>query len=79
MSAAGTFVIRQVCGYGEGRITWVRDDKSGSRVNRAQILEATDKSLKRLQTDHVDLMQARCTAAAELETFLTPRVSSLRQ
>lgn len=47
----------QVCGYGEGRITWVRDSKAGTRVNRAQILEACDKVLTRLQTDHVDLFQ----------------------
>lgn len=46
-----------MCGYGEGRITWVRDSKAGTRVSRAQILEACAKSLARLGTDHLDLFQ----------------------
>jgi aryl-alcohol dehydrogenase-like predicted oxidoreductase len=31
----------------------------GTRVNRANILESVDKSLKRLGVDHIDLLQAR--------------------
>ena len=36
---------------------WFRDDKGPTRVNKAQIREAVDKNLKRLQTDYIDLYQ----------------------
>jgi aryl-alcohol dehydrogenase-like predicted oxidoreductase len=36
---------------------WLRDDGSPSRLTRAQIFEAVDKSLRRLGTDHIDLYQ----------------------
>jgi aryl-alcohol dehydrogenase-like predicted oxidoreductase len=36
---------------------WFRDDKGPTRVNRRQVMEAVDKSLTRLQTDHIDLYQ----------------------
>jgi aryl-alcohol dehydrogenase-like predicted oxidoreductase len=45
----------KVCGRGGN--TWFRDDKSPTRVTRAQVNEAIDKSLKRLQTDYIDLYQ----------------------
>jgi aryl-alcohol dehydrogenase-like predicted oxidoreductase len=38
-------------------MTWFRDDGSQTRLNRAQMTEAVNKSLKRLRTEYIDLYQ----------------------
>ena len=42
---------------GRSSLTWFRDDGAPTELSEAQILEAIDKSLKRLQTDYIDLYQ----------------------
>ena len=49
-------LLSQVSGFSD-RLTWVRDPPRTTRVNREHIIESVDKSLMRLQTDHVDLLQ----------------------
>ena len=45
----------KVCGRSAN--DWFRDDGSPTRLTRAQIFEAVEKSLRRLRTDHIDLYQ----------------------
>lgn len=40
-----------------GEFDWLRNDKQPPNLGRAQIMEAVDKSLARLQTDYIDLYQ----------------------
>jgi aryl-alcohol dehydrogenase-like predicted oxidoreductase len=42
---------------GRTPMSWFRDDGSPGRVDRRQIVEAVEKSLRRLQTDRIDLYQ----------------------
>lgn len=42
---------------GRSGMNWFREDGSNSQLTRTQIMEAIDGSLKRLQTDYIDLYQ----------------------
>ena len=42
---------------GRSEMNWLREDGATCQISRAQIFEAVDQSLKRLQTDYIDLYQ----------------------
>jgi aryl-alcohol dehydrogenase-like predicted oxidoreductase len=42
---------------GRTKMDWLRKDRSPGRQSRAQLMEAWDRSLKRLKTDCIDLYQ----------------------
>lgn len=54
----------QVSGY--GRQNYLRDNEVFPRVTAEQVEESVNKSLARLGTDHIDLLQARDSTWAML-------------
>ena len=51
-----TVIATKVCGWSD-QIDWCRKSGEMTRINRAQVIEAVDASLKRLGTDYIDLLQ----------------------
>lgn len=51
-------VVSQVSGRSD--MGYLRDSGEGTRVDRKNIIESVDKSLMRLGTDYIDLLQVLC-------------------
>lgn len=67
----GLAIWLQVAGYGTHN-TYVRDNADTVRVTRDQIVESVDKSLQRLQTDYVDLLQIHWCGGGVIQQVVTP-------
>jgi aryl-alcohol dehydrogenase-like predicted oxidoreductase len=50
------FLASKICGR-HPQLSWARKDADGTEVNRTNIKEAIENSLRRLQTAHIDLYQ----------------------
>ena len=54
---AEVVIATKVAGFSSD-IDWLRaDNKMGTQLNKAQVVESVEASLKRLGTDHIDLLQ----------------------
>ena len=59
---------------GRSPMNWLRDDGAPAELSRKQMTEALDKSLKRLQTDYIDLYQLHCSDRSFTQWGANPTV-----